>query len=538
MPRVVVSKVEELPRELWFGRTGPLERLSLKKSIAKLEAAGLRPSWSRIDGLLAYLRQCVAELGSYAKCAAVIGATRNVIRDACRGRYVPGFDRLLVWGNRLAEHSRELSGLLLTVDLPDEVAAARRLAADQDPGVKPTATAWARSGRDMVNAARPVTVPFDPCHYTQGEDAPGVKPATARARSGRDMVNAARPVTLPLDPCHYTQGEDAPGVKPTATARARSERDMVNAARPVTPPLDPCHYTQGQDATDAESSPIPAWARPDTGASSKGLASPVPGLIPRWAGTCPCCGTATPLGAPAPTMRADTSFTQGEPTASAPFATTEPSALGVVSKAAPKIDGGLGVVSISAHTRVGEHSITALAPLGEHSIAALDPLGEHSKCTHYRHIPLGEDDVCEQKGVGVHALIEHDPPTRSVDKKSTKKSLPPRLTDPISVPVMVVAEFRYGGRSVRAGCFDTEEQARRAIDLLLDAKVYEGEPYIDGRLYTREKSQAELIDELVEKKFQAMAASQAEYAQYQQSYFTTLMFNVIKGIREYGTVGE
>ena len=500
MPRVVVSKVEELPRELWFGRTGPLERLSLKKSIAKLEAAGLRPSWSRIDGLLAYLRQCVAELGSYAKCAAVIGATRNVIRDACRGRYVPGFDRLLAWGHRLAEHSRELSGLLLTVDLPGEAAAARRLAADQDPGVKPT--------------------------------------ATARARSERDMVNAARPVKLPLDPCHYTRGEDAPGVKPTATARARSERDMVNAARPVTPPLDPCHYTQGQDATDAESSPIPAWARPDTGASSKGLASPVPGLIPRWAGTCPCCGTATPLGAPAPTMRADTSFTQGEPTASAPFATTEPSALGVVSKAAPKIDGGLGVVSISAHTRVGEHSITALAPLGEHSIAALDPLGEHSKCTHYRHIPLGEDDVCEQKGVGVHALIEHDPPTRSVDKKSTKKSLPPRLTDPISVPVMVVAEFRYGGRSVRAGCFDTEGQARRAIDLLLDAKVYEGEPYIDGRLYTREKSQAELIDELVEKKFQAMAASQAEYAQYQQSYFTTLMFNVIKGIREYGTVGE
>jgi len=119
MPRVVVSKVEELPRELWFGRTGPLERLSLKRSLAKLEAAGLRPSWSQVDSLLAYLRECVAELGSYAKCAAVVGATRNTIRDACRGRYVPGFDRLLAWGRRLAEHSRGLSGLLLTVEVID-----------------------------------------------------------------------------------------------------------------------------------------------------------------------------------------------------------------------------------------------------------------------------------------------------------------------------------------------------------------------------------------------------------------------------------
>jgi len=505
MPRVVVSKVEELPRELWFGRTGPLERLSLKRSIAKLEAAGLCPSWSRVEPLLAYLRECVAELGSYARCAAVIGATRNVIRDACRGRYVPGFDRLLAWGRRLAEHSRELSGLLLTIDLPAEAVAARRLVADQDPGVKPTSTAWARSERGTVNATRPVTLPLDPCHCTQGEDATGVKPTS------------------------------------TATAWARSERDMVNAARPVTLPLAPCHYTQGKDATDAEPSPVPPWARPDTSANSKGLATPVPGLIPSAAGTCPPCGTATPQGDQAPTMRASTSITQGEPTASAPPATTKPSALGVVSITAPKIDAGRGVVSITApkiDAGRGVVSISAPTGVGEHSIAALDPLGEHSNCTHHQPIPLGEDDVSEQQGVGVYALSEHVPQTRYVDEKSAKKSLPPRLTDPGSVPAVVVAEFRYGGRSMRAGCFDTEEQARRAIDSLLDAKVYEGEPYIDGRRYTRVKSQEEFIDELVERKFQAMAASQAEQAQYHQSVIATYVFNVIKGVWKNGTVKE
>jgi len=91
---------------------------------------------------------------------------------------------------------------------------------------------------------------------------------------------------------------------------------------------------------------------------------------------------------------------------------------------------------------------------------------------------------------------------------------------------------------MRAGCFDTEEQARQAIDLLLDAKTYEGVPYIDGRLYTRKKSQEELIDELVERKFQAMAASQAEEAQVQQSVLATFIFNLLKGIRKNGTVEE
>jgi len=448
MPRVVVSRVEELPRELWFGRTGPLERLSLKRSLAKLEAAGLSPSWSRVDPLLAYLRECVAELGSYAKCAAVVGATRNMIRDACRGRYVPGFDRLIAWGRRLAEHSRGLSGLLLTVDLPDEAVAAQRLAADHDPGVRPTA--WARAERGTRSASWPATVALDPSDYTQGEDAAAGKP-----------------------------------------------------------------------------SPVPQWANPDASANSKGLATPVPGLIPSAAGTCPPRGTAPPLGAPAPTMRADTSFTQGEPTASAPPETSEAPALGVVSKTAPRIEAGLGVVSISAPTKVGEESI-----------AALETLGEHSNCTHCRRIPLGEDDICERQGVGVHSPIEHRPSLRYVDKKSIKKSLPPRLTDPVSVPAMVVAEFRDGGRSVRAGCFDTEEQARRAIDLLLDAKVYEGEPYIDGRLYTRVKSQEELVDELVERKFQAMVASQSMQGQHRESLFMAFVFNVINGVWKHGTVDE
>jgi len=448
MPRVVVSKVEELPRELWFGRTGPLERLSLKRSIAKLEAAGLSPSWSRVDPLLAYLRECVAELGSYAKCAAVVGATRNMIRDACRGRYVPGFDRLLAWGRRLAEHSRGLSGLVLTVDLPDESVAAPRLAGDQDPGGTPNV--W-----------------------------------------------------------------------------ARAERGTQSVSRPATVALDPSDYTQGEVATAADPSRITPWAQPDASANSKGRATPVPGLIPSAAGTCPPRGTAPPLGTPAPTMRAEPSFIQGEPTESAPPETSEASALGVVSKTAPQIEAGLGVVSISAPTKVGEDSI-----------AALETQGEHSNCTHCRRITLGEDDIYERQGVGVHSPIEHLPSLRYVDKKSTKKSLPPRLADPVSVPVMVVAEFRDGSRTVRAGCFDTEEQARRAIDSLLDAKVYEGEPYIDGRLYTRMKSQEELVDELVERKFQAMVSSQAQQGQYRESVIMAFIFNVINGVRKHGTVDE
>ena len=485
MPRVVVSKVEELPRELWFGRTGPLERLSLKRSLAKLEAAGLCPSWSRVDPLLAYLRECVAELGSYAKCAAVVGATRNTIRDACRGRYVPGFDRLLAWGRRLAEHSRGLSGLVLTVDLPDEAVAARRFVAAQDPGVKLT--------------------------------------ATARAQSARDTVNAARPVRL----------------------------------------LDSSHYTQGEDAAAAESSPLAPRGRPHTSATTKSRESPAPGLIPSSPGTCPPRGTAAIQGAPAPAMRAHATFTQGEPTASAPSETSEPSALGVVSKTAPKIEARLGVVSSSAPTRVGEEFIAAPETLGEHSncthcrrmtlgeddvcaqqgvgvVSSSAPtrVGEHSNCTHCRRMTLGEDDVCEQQGVGVHSRFERRDSSRHIDKRSIKKSLNSRLVDPVSMPAMVVAEFRCGGRSVRAGCFDTEEQARRVIDSLLGAKIYEGEPYIDGRLYTRVKSQEELIDELVERKFQAMAASQAEQAQYHQSVIATYVFNVIKGVWKNGTVKE
>jgi len=442
--------VEELPRELWFGRTGPLERLSLKRSIAKLEAAGLCPSWSDIEPLLAYLRECVAELGSYARCAAVIGTTRNMIRDACRGRYVPGFDRLLAWGRRLAAHPGGLRGLLLTVDLPVAEVKARRSPADHDPGVMP-----------------------------------GV---------GR----------RPLDLADYTQGEGA-----EACLRRRE-----NAAPLEVYALARDNYTQGRSA------PRRAWDPRRDGPQSSAMG--LPPTIPTRADACPACGCTSLRGVRPPETRDYASFTQGEHAASAHLDAAEAPTLGEVSIPAPKSEAERGVVLISEPVDVGEVSIPAPAPLGE-----------VPHCTHNDDSTLGVDPKYEQQGVGEHTNSEHHPRSGYDHKKHPEKPLRPQLDDPGSVPDMVVAEFRCGGRSTRVGWFDTEEQARRAIDVWLDAKTFEGEPFIAGQPYTRQRTQEQILNELVEKKLEAMIAAQPHEKKDQESLLMTFIFHLIDGVTKH-----
>jgi len=456
MPRVVVSKVEELPRELWFGKTGPLERLSLKRSIAKLEAAGLCPSWSDIEPLLSYLRECVSKLGSYARCAAVVGTTRNMIRDACRGRYVPGFDRLLAWGRRLAEHPGGLRGLLLTVDLPvAEV------------------TAW-----------RP---------------APGVE---VRPDVGRQPRN-----TPPLDVVGYTLGEHVEAWPPRS----------ANTAPPG------AHALARDNSTHGRSTSRRPWARrcDDTQSSAMGP----PASIRARADACEACGCATPRGVSPPETRANPVFTLGEHPASAHLDAAGATTLGEVSIPAPVSEPDRGVVLISEPVAVGEVLIPAHAPLGE-----------HHKCTHLHLKTLGVVSECEQSGVREHANIEHHPRPGYSHKKSSKKSLRRPPDDPVSVPAMVVAEFRYGGCSTRAGYFDTEEQARRAIDSWLDTKAFEGAPFIDGRPYTRQRTQEQILDELLEKKFQEMRTTQVQDRREQESLILTFLFYFINGVKKHGTV--
>jgi len=271
--------MEELPRELWFGTTGPLERVSLKRSIAKLEAAGLCPSWSDIESLLAYLRKCVAELGSYAKCAAVVGATRNTIRDACRGRYVPSFPRLLKWGRRLAGHPADLRGLLLTVDLPQ---------ADRELGV-------------IADDGRP----------------PRTSSPLARA------------------------GTSPPGQDAEAWL-SRSE----NAAPPGV-------HALARDNTQGRPTPRHSWNRNRNRNrnshrdGTRRSAIGAPPTIPGRAGSCPACGSTTPRGVSPPEVRAYTSITQGEHTASAHPDATETPPLGAVSIVAPKSEADRGAVCIN-----------------------------------------------------------------------------------------------------------------------------------------------------------------------------------------------
>ena len=77
---------------------------------------------------------------------------------------------------------------------------------------------------------------------------------------------------------------------------------------------------------------------------------------------------------------------------------------------------------------------------------------------------------------------------------------------------------------------------------MMDAKIYEGEPYIDGRVYTRERTQeellAEVLDEFLERKFEAMRATQAQDRRERESYFLTFLLNVISGVKKHGTVDE
>ena len=103
---------------------------------------------------------------------------------------------------------------------------------------------------------------------------------------------------------------------------------------------------------------------------------------------------------------------------------------------------------------------------------------------------------------------------------------------------MVVAEFRCGGRSTRAGYFDTEEQARRAVDSWLDTKSFEGEPFIEGRPYTRQRTQKQVFEELLDQKFQELRAAQIQDRRERESLLMTFVFHFIEGIKKHGTVSK
>ena len=131
MVRLVVTKVEDLPAWIWVGRTGPLERPRLGRTLARLNKAGLRPSWGSVAAIRARIREIVESEGSYLAFAEIVGAPSEVVRAICRGRRLPSFVRLVRWSLKLAAHSTRYRDVLLAIDQP---AGARPVAAGEAVG--------------------------------------------------------------------------------------------------------------------------------------------------------------------------------------------------------------------------------------------------------------------------------------------------------------------------------------------------------------------------------------------------------------------
>ena len=101
MERVVVQGLEDLPAWIWHGRSGPIERLPLTRTLQRLRAAGLRPSWEAADQVLARLRELVEATGSYGAFARIVEARRDVVRAICRGQRKPSFTPYLDTGDHV-----------------------------------------------------------------------------------------------------------------------------------------------------------------------------------------------------------------------------------------------------------------------------------------------------------------------------------------------------------------------------------------------------------------------------------------------------
>ena len=95
----------------------------------------------------------------------------------------------------------------------------------------------------------------------------------------------------------------------------------------------------------------------------------------------------------------------------------------------------------------------------------------------------------------------------------------------------------------RAGYFDTEEQAKRAIDSLIEGGSYEGVPLIDGRPYEREKSVEEQVREAVKRELASMgidpngADASARPGPFSE-FFETFTWNVVHEVIRHGTASN